>query len=322
VWVQNVFMEVVAPLAFRHEALLYSGDEGFLAGTLPFIDSALRADEPIMVVVESNKIEQLRGALGGDSGRVRFEDMASVGRNPARILPAWQDFVDEQIALDRPFRGVGESIWAGRNADEVVECQRHETLLNVAFAAGPPWWLLCPYDTEALPPDVIEKAQLTHPVVTAQGDSDQSGGAYPWPPLNDRGPFDGSLSPPPADAEFLEFRTWDLTDLRVAVAHAAAGSGVDPERAHDVVVAVNELATNSLRHGGGRGTLRMWSKPGEMVCEVEDRGRIDSPLAGQTRPGRVQRGGRGLWLVNQLCDLVQVRSSPTGTVVRVHISVP
>ena len=56
-----------------------------------------------------------------------------------------------------------------------------------------------------------------------------------------------------------------------------------------------------------------------VVCEVRDGGHIDAPLVGRERPSLERPGGRGLWLVNQLCDLVQIRSFPTGTVVRLHM---
>ena len=32
----------------------------------------------------------------------------------------------------------------------------------------------------------------------------------------------------------------------------------------------------------------------------------------------VSENGRGVWMANQLCDLVQVRSGARGTVVRLH----
>jgi len=83
---------------------------------------------------------------------------------------------------------------------------------------------------------------------------------------------------------------------------------------------VHELATNSVRHGGGHGTCRLWRDGTALVCEVSDRGWITDPQAGRRRPTADQPGGRGLWLVNQLCDAVELRSSPDGTVVRVRMS--
>src|ERR1700687_965064 len=77
---------------YRHEAFFYAGQDEFLAGTLPFICDALAADEAILVVLAAPKIEALRRELNGAAERVSFADMAEVGTNPARIIPAWQDF--------------------------------------------------------------------------------------------------------------------------------------------------------------------------------------------------------------------------------------
>ena len=103
--------------------------------------------------------------------------------------------------------------------------------------------------------------------------------------------------------------------------HAAA-AGLGPDRTADLVLAVDEIASNSLRHGGGRGTLRIWREDGALVCEVRDAGRIEDPLAGRQRPALDRDGGRGLWRVNQLCDLVQLRSFLDGAAVRVHVYLP
>jgi anti-sigma regulatory factor (Ser/Thr protein kinase) len=94
---------------------------------------------------------------------------------------------------------------------------------------------------------------------------------------------------------------------------------LDSARAADLVLAVNELAANSVRFGGSHGTLWLWQSDGELVCEVEDDGQVTQPLAGRRRPAPSAADGRGLWMVNQLCDLVQLRSSPAGTSVRVHM---
>ena len=79
--------------SYRHEAFLWSGEDDFLAGTAPFIREGLRAGQPVMVAVTAPHIWLLRTALGTDADRVRFVDMAVVGRNPARIIPAWREFV-------------------------------------------------------------------------------------------------------------------------------------------------------------------------------------------------------------------------------------
>ena len=106
--------------------------------------------------------------------------------------------------------------------------------------------------------------------------------------------------------------------MRAAAAAEAEAAGLDDEQIDEVVFAVNELASNSLRYGGGGGVLRIWDTPSAFICEVSDRGFIAEPLVGRYEPQVDATGGRGLWLVNHLCDLVQVRSNSTGTTIRVH----
>jgi anti-sigma regulatory factor (Ser/Thr protein kinase) len=131
--------------------------------------------------------------------------------------------------------------------------------------------------------------------------------------------FDQPLPEAPDDAPALEFRTGGLREVRAFVRRHAMAAALDASRIADLLLTVNEVATNSVRHGGGRGTLRMWSDREAVVCEVSDSGRIDHPLIGRVRPTAEQEGGRGLWLANQVCDLVQIRSLPSGNVVRLHI---
>src|SRR4051794_23307367 len=152
---------------FSHEALLYAGKEEFLEGCASFIREGLDSGEPALAVIEPEKIEPLRSMLGQDGDHVLFSDMAEVGANPARIIPAWHDFVADNEG--RSIRGIGEPIWADRSPAELVECQRHESLLNLAFAETPSFRLLCPYDTSVLSQSVIDEAKRSHPHLFTDG---------------------------------------------------------------------------------------------------------------------------------------------------------
>ena len=85
------------------------------------------------------------------------------------------------------------------------------------------------------------------------------------------------------------------------------------------MLAVGELATNTLHYARGGGVLRIWREDATLLVEVADDGHIADPLAGRDCPPPTELGGRGLYLVNQLCDLVQLRSSPEGSVIRIHM---
>ena len=108
--------------------------------------------------------------------------MADLGKNPARIIPAWRTtHRSAQSQLARPLRGVGEPIWAGRRRSEIEESQFHEALLNLAVTPDTPLWLLCPYDADALPDDVMDEAHRSHPAFIDADDyrgSTTYGGAY------------------------------------------------------------------------------------------------------------------------------------------------
>jgi len=131
-------------------------------------------------------------------------------------------------------------------------------------------------------------------------------------------PHQHRLSPAPADADELAFDAPRLPAVRAFVRDRCRPL-LSERRLADLTLAVNELATNSTRHGGGSGLLRIWDEAATVVCEVADAGSINQPLAGRESPLDGQVGGFGLWLVNQLCDLVQVRVLDSGGVVRVHM---
>jgi anti-sigma regulatory factor (Ser/Thr protein kinase) len=298
-------------VGFQHEALIYEGPDDYLQGTVPFLQAGLEAGELTMVAVGRSQREMLEGELG-QTDDVRFADMEKLGRNPAWIIPFWREFVDE--ARGRPARGIGEPVWAARSSAALDECQRHEALLNVAFAPGASWSLLCPYDAGSLGDEVLEIVACSHPHVHREGQVEKSPAFESCPDT-----FAGELPPPAATPETLAFGVAELGEVRNRVAAAAEAIGMDALAVADLVTATSELAANSVMHGGGSGTLRLWHEDSRLLAEVEDRGRIEEPLVGRLRPNISQEGGRGLWLANQLCDLVQIRSGEQGTTVRLHL---
>jgi anti-sigma regulatory factor (Ser/Thr protein kinase) len=302
--------------AYRHEALLYAGEDDFVDKTAAFLRDGVEAGEAALVVVSARKIGLLRERLNGAADAVMFADMADVGLNPARIIPAWRTFVAESSAPGTRFRGIGEPIFPERTAVELVECQRHEALLNLAFQDTPGFWLLCPYDTLAMPPEVIEEARRSHPYVM-DGESSESV-VYTGLDAISR-PFEAPLDRAPAGAPELSFGLSTLGAVRAFVRGQATVSGFREDRVHDLVLAVSELAANSVRYGGGGGVVRLWPEGNSFVCEVVDHGHLADPLAGRVRQPLTEAGGQGLWLVTQLCDLVQIRPFRDGNTIRLHL---
>jgi anti-sigma regulatory factor (Ser/Thr protein kinase) len=308
--------EAIPESGFRHEAFFYSDADEFLAGTVPFIQQGLEADEAILVATPRAQLDPLSDALNGEGERIQFADMEELGRNPARIIPAWRDFLAEHMAGGRGLRGVGEPIWAGRSAAEVDECQRHESLLNLAFADERSFSLMCPYDSARLDDQVLAAAEHSHPVLFGP-DRVSASATYAGPTAT---PFAGRLEPAPTEAPSMAFNdVQTLAGVRRYAAARAQAIGLNFQRIDDFVLVANELATNSLQHGHGKTEIRFWRDDDAVTCEVENEGRIDEPLAGRRRPSPDQLRGRGLWLVNQLSDLVQIRSGEWGSLVRAQM---
>jgi anti-sigma regulatory factor (Ser/Thr protein kinase) len=303
---------------FRHQAFLYADEADYLAGTVPFVEEGLDAGEPVLVVVPQERLELLRTALPTTHPLLQMADMRLLGHNPARLIPAWTDFARPLLAEGRSTRAVGEPVWSERTADELAECAWHETLLNLAFSDAAGFSLLCPYDTFALDPAVIEGTHGSHPHMSG---ADQSDGN---PAYLDTVPdfLDGPMSPVPEGVEWTAFDGSGHVELRARTREVAVAAGLDPQTVDDAVLAVNEAVANTVRHGGGRGQLRTWIDRGAFVCEIRDAGRIDDPLVGRRRPVIGQAGGRGLWLMTQICDLVQIRRVKGGQVVRIRLSDP
>jgi anti-sigma regulatory factor (Ser/Thr protein kinase) len=297
---QNATMpgEPAAGGGVSHQAFFYRGQRDYLARIGAFADAGLATGEPVFIAVPGRNGSILREHLGG---RVRYADMTELGRNPARIIPELQDFIDAHPG--QRVRFVGEPIWPGRSPAEMCEAARHEVLIDLAFS-GMPVRILCPYDAAGLPSSVLSEAERIH----------RSAG-----PGDVRLEFERPLPAPPASAETLGYET-DLQPVRRLVASHARRAGLPGERAGDLVLAASELAANTLRHTGAGGTVRIWHTQEEILCQVQDQGWISDPLAGRIRHPPDERG-HGLWVVNRMCDLVELRTGRGGTTTRLHMSI-
>ena len=301
--------------AFRHVGFFYRTEDEYAATVAGFLRDGLAAGDPAFAAIPPARIDLVRDALGADAPRVQFADMTEMGLNPAWIIPRVRAFAGEHAG--RRVRYVGEPAWGSRSPAELREATRHEALINVAFADADAD-ILCPYDTTGLPAAVLDDAMRTHPLLLSDG----SHGVSPMYAVPFRIPSSCSLPlpAPPHDAMFHTYRT-DLSEVRALVLKHARDAGLTDARANDLVLAVSEVAANTLRHTQSQGTLTIWHDPDEIVCEIHDEGTITDPLAGRRQPAPDALGGHGLWLVHQVCDLVELRSDRSGTTVRMHMAI-
>ncbi|MFD5142440.1 anti-sigma factor RsbA family regulatory protein [Streptomyces sp. NPDC058401] len=282
---------------------------------MAFIHEALDGGEAVVVAVPSDKTALLRDELAGEAA-VTFVDTTTAEPNPGRLVAAWAAWMKERGEGNRPVRGIGETAWRqARNPAHLAELRYHEWLLNRAFARSSTWSMLCPYDDADQDLDALAAMSRCHPLIRRDGKNAPNedylaGEDYAFEAL--AGPRDPSFE--------LSYRHGDLATIRSEVSRSASDAGVPEDRLGQLSVAVTEIATNSIRHGGGQGTLRTWTQDATFLCEFRDAGYISDVMAGRIRPSPEQIGSRGLWLAHQLCDLVEIRSTrDQGTAIRLHM---
>jgi anti-sigma regulatory factor (Ser/Thr protein kinase) len=306
---------MTAPTAgsFVHPALFYSGEEEYVEGTVPFVLAGLEAGEPVAVAVPGQKLGVIQEALGGAAADVSLIDMTQAGRNPGRIIPrVLRVFADAHP--NTRVRIIGEPVWPDRSDVEYPACAQHEALINSAFE-GREATILCPYDAEGLSERALSDAYATHPVVISGGREQKSPSYAPERVVElYNEPLTAS-----EEAEGYVFGADELPAARYFVVEQATRFGLSGIRLEDLALVAAELTTNSVVHGGGSGTVHVWTEDGQVVCEVRDKGCLKDPLAGRRPPLPAQLGGRGLLLVNYLMDLVRVHTGPDGTVVRCYV---
>lgn len=291
-------------VGYFHETAFYHSDDEFVSVVAPFVADGAAAGEPTIVACGDRNTALLRNAVG-EAG-VRYVSGGDQYTRPGPTIRAYLAMFDELMAAgaaqirvvgDVPHPGVG-SEWYG--------WLRYEAAVNHAFGEYPLWGL-CPYDTRTTPEAVLEDVSRLHPRV-----ADGQGGHHHNDLYVDPSTFvldhptasvpDRQRRPP-----MLVLREPTAREVRDAIRTAAAGVLPEPET-DGILVAASEAVANAYAHGHAPVEVRLWRDRHGLVVTVVDHGTGPSdPLVGLLPPDRSEPGGRGLWIVNQLCSNVQIR---------------
>ncbi|WP_406471400.1 sensor histidine kinase [Streptomyces hirsutus] len=303
-----------------HQGLIYGSGQEFLATTVPFCLEGLEQRDAVPAVTTPANIDLLRQALGDASGQVEFIDAGKWYRTPGRTLGASYRYVDQRTGTGRHqrVRVIGEPVWHGRHTLETTEWTRYESAINVAFAHCPAW-IICPCDARALPESFVADARRTHPHLAVAASARPSDRCAD--PATDNGRH-RPLAPVAGEGEetFMRFGA-DLSAVRSTVVETAAEMGLSADGTQRLVFAVNEVATNAVQHGGGTGHIVVRRAGRRIVCDVASTGRNKTDwYLGHLPPDPQQQRGHGMWVVRQLCDLLEVHTGQDSTTVRLHVS--
>jgi len=307
---------------YRHDAFLYDDDHHLVRVAAPFVRDGLSAGEPVVLAVAPSTAEVLRAAVGEHPLlHVLERPDASRARTPAAIT-GLRRLAAEHAPEGAWLRLVGE-VDFGATERDWLEWQRFESVVNEALADWPLWGL-CLFDTRRLPRPLLDSALATHPVLVRPDGVHAANARFVEPATYVR-----SLPVPdePLEATPPRLAAPDVSDfvgLRHAVAGELAGAGAGGDLVEDVLLAVDEMVSNAVRHGAPPVSLRLWTAPDRIVCTIGDGGPgWDDPFAGYgpAHGDDLSRGGMGLWLARQLCDHVDITSGAGGDGVAVRLTV-
>jgi anti-sigma regulatory factor (Ser/Thr protein kinase) len=305
---------------YTHDALFFDSPGQLTDVAVPFLLEGLAAGEAAVVATSSGTANLLREAVDGDP-RVHVIERGDVYR--ARTPTAITTFrrLAEQHAADgvKRVRVVGE-VDFGPTERDWLEWQRYESVINDALAEWPLWGL-CVFDTQRLPAPLIESALRTHSTLVTDGDR------APNPDFADPADYLRSLPVPvePLEDTAPRLAAPDVSDfigLRHAVAAELDRVPAPRDAVEDFLLAVDEMTSNAMRHGGPPVSLRLWVADDRIVCTISDHGPgWDDPFAGYgpAHGEDLSRGGMGLWLARQLCDHVDISSDGAGARVRLTL---
>jgi anti-sigma regulatory factor (Ser/Thr protein kinase) len=305
---------------YAHDALLYDSPAELVEGAVPFLLDGLAAGDATVVATSADTADVLLDALDGDP-RVHVLERADVyrARTPTAIT-TFRALAEQRVAEGvARVRVVGE-VDFGPTERDWLEWQRYESVINDALA-GWPLWGLCVFDTQRLPDPLLDSALRTHSHTVG------TNGRAPNPTFTEPADYLRSLRVPAEPLEESPPRLWahdvaDFIGLRHAVAAELGTVDAPPDLIEDFLLAVDEMTSNALRHGGPPVSLRLWTADDRIVCSIRDRGPgFDDPFAGYgpAHGDDLSRGGMGLWLARQLCDHVDIASDDDGVAVRLTV---
>jgi anti-sigma regulatory factor (Ser/Thr protein kinase) len=309
-------------LRMEHAAGFHGSATDLLDQLVPLAEQALDRAEPLATALQPDTERALDDRLGGELTseerfvRLRPPDGGPAGASAQTLAARWAlELRALSVAKGRPVTVLNEHTAAFDGADGRFWTEL-DAALNVALA-DLPVRITCFYPELPLHLEILDGARRNHPLLLSDGELRHNPGHHDPRAVIAARP---AAQPPvlgPPDVR-LSFSAWQLHEVRTTVEHALSGHGYERERLEDIVLAVNELATNAVEHGAPEAQLSLWTGGHGLLCEIDDGGTLRDPLPGLQAPHPAEPRGRGVWIARQLCDSLHVWTDGRGTHVRVH----
>ncbi|MBA2472084.1 MAG: hypothetical protein DLM61_10365 [Pseudonocardiales bacterium] len=304
---------------FAHVAVLYASDEQLCDLLLPYLDEGLRRQENILAVISQAARRVLHDALGDAADRVQWGSAGVSYDRLGQMFEGFTGYLAQQFRAGVPTRVIGE-FDSNSSPDRVSQYLRYESMANEIYAPyGYP--VVCLWDQRRYPPDVLDHVRAVHPQLL-----DTSGpitNAEYHMPIDYLTRERSSPAAAPVDLDLVVHlgSADDLGVLRRRLRSWGATCGLAEPDTDDIVIAVDEIATNALEHGQPPACVRGWTTPDALFVQVDDQGRTCIPVTtGYHRPSTDARRGRGIWIARHLADVLTTHTGHTGTTVAMRFA--
>ena len=303
--------------SFPHEVLFHAGADELGAGVAPVVQDAFEAGHVVLLAARPGTVDVVRDAVGDDPRLRVLPPTDQLAPRPPGLLDALRRLSRYEVAGGAPrVRLVGE-VEAGPSWRWAFEMCRFEAACNEVMALEPVS-ALCLYDTRRLPAALVDSARRTHPSLAG------AGGVRANPDYADQAELLRGLPVPREPAQdgppvLVVDGITDFIGLRHRLAEVLTSFGRDRDTTEDFLLAVDEMASNGVRHGRPPVNVRLWVDEDSVVCTITDDGPgVTDPFAGYgpAHGEDLSRGGMGLWLARQLCDGVDAWRDAEGATVR------
>lgn len=305
-------------LSAQHTGLAFSGVDQFVAAATPYLRSGVDQGEAVIAVASKRNLGALQAELGSRGRHVDFFDNADWYDSQARTLHRYLRYWNERNEMGwKPLRILGEPIRPGHCEEDIRRWTAFENGINDLIRSMPVR-MLCAYDL-SIQANTMHNVEVSHPHM-AHGESTRPSSRYVEPQSFSAARASVPLPVPKNGVSFVPFSGATLCALREAVAEFAARAALDRATKIDLFVAIGEAVANAVRHGGGEGMLRIW-RDREIVADViAYEGRFENVMHGYFPPAQYAESGRGLWVIRQICEWVEIRPRTSGSIVRMHFA--
>jgi anti-sigma regulatory factor (Ser/Thr protein kinase) len=299
---------------FAHVAVLYGSDAQLRNLLLPYLAGALGRREEVLLAISVTAERVLRDALGDAAGSVQWGGPGLSYDRLGRMFAAFGDYLEQRHRAGLPAHVIGEPD-ADISADRLSQYLRHLSMASEVYAVyGCPMLFL--WDERRYPPEVMAHVRAVHPLLLGSG-GPITNAEYcaPFDYLTANTPS-APAAPIDPDLDMLLDSAEGLAVLRRRLRSWGTDAALCDRDTDDIVIAVDEIATNALEHGQPPARVRGWSTTDAVFVRVDDHGRTGiPPTIGYVRPPTDAQRGRGVWMARHLADVLTTHHNSTGTTV-------